>query len=168
MEELITLEEVKKYLKIGEEYTEEDDLIRAFIQAAIVNVEHYIERPISELSTVGIKKKEEIEEGENPYEITPVLPANVKLAVFLLVSDWYEYRNDSMTISLTRFPRGVEYLLNPFKLYNPNPKKHHHLPEGTLPVFLTIDEIKKLKEQLSKEEEGDTDNTEEGEEDANG
>lgn len=50
--ELITLNVVKKHLRIEEDYTDDDELIDLYIASAIEQVENFTERPLAQQTTV--------------------------------------------------------------------------------------------------------------------
>lgn len=66
---MLTINEVKKYLRLEEDFTEEDALLESLVLSAKIYVESALGQKLDDKS-----------------------PENVKLIVLLLVSHWYENR----------------------------------------------------------------------------
>jgi uncharacterized phage protein (predicted DNA packaging) len=82
MDELVTLAEAKQQLRVL--HSREDDLISLFIKAALDNVLHFIDRPLD----------------EDLLEKDGALPASLKAAVLLIVSDLYANREAQQATDL--------------------------------------------------------------------
>lgn len=76
MAELITLDEVKNYLRI--DFSEDDTFLSTLIVAARNYCESYLNRPL--LS------------ADMTEETTWEIPETIKLAMLILISHWYENR----------------------------------------------------------------------------
>jgi len=96
--ELLTLEEVKSYLRV--EHSEEDFFLAMLIQSSVSYCETYLNRP---LITTNMTL-------ENEWDV----PESVRLAILMLVAHWYDNRGvvgqvkDEMHFSVTA-------LLNPYR-----------------------------------------------------
>lgn len=165
--DVVSLDLVKKHLKIEPDYTDEDDLISVYVESAIDQVVNFTERPLTQQTTVYTANKfedfvferkalndaiEKIEyrataEGESSvlpgtsYSVTqqgsehfkvtfkekPVavnvqifikqgytatdLPKVIKQAIFLLVTDAYERRENNTAVINTK----AKSLLQPYR-----------------------------------------------------
>lgn len=98
---LITESEVKEYLKI--DYSEDDTLISTILAASIAYCKTKLSRPILD--------------SEMTVETTWEVPEDVRIAIYLLCSHWYDQRSPvgrvTVEIALT-----VNDILSPYKFWH--------------------------------------------------
>lgn len=70
----ITLDDVKRYLKLDEEDTDEDNELIMMIDAAIDRADRYINKD---------------------WNSSDIVPEGIRLACMAMISSWYEHRDDS-------------------------------------------------------------------------
>ncbi|CAG9172408.1 head-tail connector protein [Cupriavidus respiraculi] len=89
---------VKKQLRLDPDFTDDDDLIQGYVDAAIAHVEQHCDRVIVDADPV------------TPDEM--LLTKDVQQAILLLVGHWYTNR-ESVVIGATsaQVDQGVERLL---------------------------------------------------------
>lgn len=92
---IVTLDEAKKHLKVDQD--SEDTLITRLIQAAEESIEKYIQCTIP-----------------NKNLPTPNVPASIKQAALLIISDLYENRGANMDVELKINP-SFAWLLDPYR-----------------------------------------------------
>lgn len=104
METYVSLDEIKRQLNIDSELFEEDDqLLEQYIIAAQKAVELHIGYSLPEIL--------------NQYG---QLDENVKLAIMLLVGNWYNNREATNELTQKSVPLAYEYLLQQIKSYRFN------------------------------------------------
>lgn len=95
MAEIITLAEAKAHLRLTS--TDEDGLVRLFIQSATTEVENYLNRDIPVVTGT-----------------TATYPAPIKAATLLLVSDLFENRDGASDKVLIQ-NAAIQRLLYPYR-----------------------------------------------------
>lgn len=96
----IKLDEVKSYLKI--EDTSEDNLIQTLINAAISHCETVLNRPILDKNM--------------SYDAWTV-PESIRIAIYLLISHWYENRSPVGQVT-GEIALSVSAILSPHRFRN--------------------------------------------------
>lgn len=92
---VITLEEMKNYLRVDPSYTADDAVILALIETAKEQAEAYLNHDFTEVDQQGVVRY-------------LAIPASVKTACMRMVNSWYEYRDDvTETSSLGDRSRNV-------------------------------------------------------------
>lgn len=74
----ITLNEIKNYLRLDITDSSEDTLLQSFIDGAVAHIETMLDRPVLETNMTT--------------ETTWTVPESIRIAVYMLVSHWYENR----------------------------------------------------------------------------
>ncbi|ALV91547.1 MULTISPECIES: head-tail connector protein [Pantoea] len=98
---LLTLEEIKLQCRLESDFTAEDQLLELFALAAEAKAVTYLNRnlyktiaDIAPLDTDGI-----------------VITEDIRLALLMLVSHWYEHRSSVSELEMTETPQAFEFLL---------------------------------------------------------
>lgn len=107
MTDIIDLQLLKKHLNIEEEFTEDDTYLEMLSDSAVVFVEKYLEDSL------------ELIANDNGGE----LPPSLKLAIFILVADWYAYRESVTNLSVNKLPNSLIFILNQFRCYDKTTRK---------------------------------------------
>ena len=107
MTDIIDLQLLKKHLNIEEEFTEDDTYLEMLSDSAVVFVEKYLEDSL------------ELIADDNGGE----LPPSLKLAIFILVADWYAYRESVTNLSVNKLPNSLIFILNQFRCYDKTTRK---------------------------------------------
>lgn len=98
---LITINEIKKYLKL-EDTVDEDILVETILNSAISYCEIYLKRPVLDANMTEDTQWEVSEE--------------IRIAVYMLVTHWYENRSPVTVGVINReLELGVKNILNPHK-----------------------------------------------------
>jgi uncharacterized phage protein (predicted DNA packaging) len=100
MAELLTLSEVKSYLRV--EHSEEDTFLNMLITAARNYAEVFLNRPI----------RQEDMTAETTWEV----PESVRLAMLMLVAHWYDNRGVIGKVD-GEIAFSVSALLTPYRFY---------------------------------------------------
>ena len=93
----VTIEDIRKHLNI--DYAEDDAYLGELIEAAETIIEHYLQRPLSEL-TIGMKL--------NPA---------ARHAIRVLVGNFYANREATAYSTPSEIPYGLSFLLVPLKKF---------------------------------------------------
>lgn len=107
MTDIIDLQLLKKHLNIEEEFTEDDTYLEMLSDSAVGFVEKYLEDSL------------ELIADDNGGE----LPPSLKLAIFILVADWYAYRESVTNLSVNKLPNSLIFILNQFRCYDKTTRK---------------------------------------------
>lgn len=134
MTDIIDLQLLKKHLNIEEEFTEDDTYLEMLSDSAVVFVEKYLEDSL------------ELIANDNGGE----LPPSLKLAIFILVADWYAYRESVTNLSVNKLPNSLIFILNQFRCYDKTTRKE-----------------KREKEQQEEDNTDDTEVVDDGNEEEN-
>lgn len=102
MTDIISLQMLKKHLNIEAEFTEDDSYLEILSDSAVVFVEKYLDDSL------------ELIANDNGGE----LPPSLKLAIFILVADWYAYRESVTNLSVNKLPYSLIFILNQFRCYD--------------------------------------------------
>lgn len=100
-----TVAQVKAHIRVEIE-DEEDDLIQEYIDDAISYIESYI--------------NQRVYENEVPPEESngTIFNSSMRQAVYLIVGQWYRYREDTATSDMHPLSVGVKQLLDPIRKRN--------------------------------------------------
>ena len=100
-----TVAQVKAHIRV-EIDDEEDDLIQEYIESAIVVISRYI--------------NQKIYENEVPPEESngTVFDVSMRQALYLIVGEWYRYRENTSTSDMHKLSNGVEQILAPLRKRN--------------------------------------------------
>jgi len=98
---LLTLEEIRLQCRLESDFTEEDRLLELLALAAEAKAVTYLNRnlyktvaDIAPLDTDGM-----------------VITEDIRLALLMLVSHWYEHRSSVSELEMTETPQAFEFLL---------------------------------------------------------
>lgn len=94
----VTLQALKQHLRV--EYTADDEYLTTLISVAEVAIGNELGKPLSE------------------YETDGAIPATLVHAIKLLCGDLYNNRESVAAATLKEVPRSLDYLLQPYKVYN--------------------------------------------------
>lgn len=105
---MLTLSMMKKQCRIDPDFTDEDDLLTQFSDAAVRYIENQTDRTMYEFE-VDIP-----EEDDAPM----LLDASLRMAMLMLVAHWYENREAVIVGSISSaIPLAVESLIQPYRIY---------------------------------------------------
>lgn len=113
MSTTIDLQMLKKHLNIEEDFTEDDSYLVILSNAAVNVVENYL---VDNLELIA-----EDNGGE--------LPSSLSLAIFIMVADWYAYRESVTNLSVNKLPQSLMFILNQFKCYDKATRKERREKE---------------------------------------
>ena len=100
-----TVAQVKAHIRV-EIDDEEDDLIQEYIESAILAISRYI--------------NQKIYENEVPPEESngTIFDVTMRHALYLIVGEWYRYRENTSTSDMHPLSNGVKQLLGPIRKRN--------------------------------------------------
>lgn len=100
-----TVAQVKAHIRV-EIDDEEDDLIEEYIESAILMISRYI--------------NQKIYENEVPPEESngTIFDVSMRQALYLIVGEWYRYRENTATSDMHPLSNGVKQLLDPIRKRN--------------------------------------------------
>ena len=100
-----TVAQVKAHIRV-EIDDEEDDLIQEYIESAILMISRYI--------------NQKIYENEVPPEESngTIFDVTMRQALYLIVGEWYRYRENTSTSDMHPLSNGVKQLLDPIRKRN--------------------------------------------------
>lgn len=100
-----TVAQVKAHIRV-EIDDEEDDLIQEYIESAILAISRYI--------------NQKIYENEVPPEESngTIFDLTMRQALYLIVGEWYRYRENTSTSDMHPLSNGVKQLLDPIRKRN--------------------------------------------------
>lgn len=100
-----TVAQVKAHIRV-EIDDEEDDLIEEYIESAILMISRYI--------------NQKIYENEVPPEESngTIFDVTMRQALYLIVGEWYRYRENTSTSDMHPLSNGVKQLLDPIRKRN--------------------------------------------------
>ena len=100
-----TVAQVKAHIRV-EIDDEEDDLIEEYIESAILMISRYI--------------NQKIYENEVPPEESngTIFDVTMRQALYLIVGEWYRYRENTATSDMHPLSNGVKQLLDPIRKRN--------------------------------------------------
>lgn len=100
---ILTLPEIKRQLRLEEDYSEEDDLLSALGAAAESRTSNYLNRKLYE---------EEVPETD---EDGLLLPDDVRQAMLMLVTHLYENRSSVSDSEISEMPQAFEWMVGPYR-----------------------------------------------------
>ena len=100
-----TVAQVKAHIRV-EIDDEEDDLIQEYIESAILMISRYI--------------NQKLYENEVPPEESngTIFDVTMRQALYLIVGEWYRYRENTSTSDMHPLSNGVKQLLDPIRKRN--------------------------------------------------
>lgn len=100
-----TVAQVKAHIRV-EIDDEEDDLIQEYIESAILMISRYI--------------NQKLYENEVPPEESngTIFDVTMRQALYLIVGEWYRYRENTATSDMHPLSNGVKQLLDPIRKRN--------------------------------------------------
>ncbi|OHV13006.1 head-tail connector protein [Kushneria phosphatilytica] len=106
---MLELDIIKQQLRLEPEYSDEDDLLTSYSNAARRHIERSTRRKIYE--TINAEGY-----AEDPDAL--LFGEDIQLAMLLLISHWYENREAAVPgVSISELPMGVEVLIHPYRIY---------------------------------------------------
>ncbi|MDM3203905.1 head-tail connector protein [Citrobacter sp. Cf097] len=102
---LLSMEEIKAQLRLDDDFTDEDSLLALLGKAAQSRTENYLNRRLY----------------EKPQDIPPddpdglVMSDEVKLAMLMLVSHFYENRSAVTEVEKLELPMSFNWLVGPYR-----------------------------------------------------
>ncbi len=102
---ILSLEEIKRQLRLEDDYSEEDDLLTALGKAAEARTENFLNRKIYSPGS-GIPATDA--DGL-------VLSDDLRLAMLMLVSHFYEHRSSVSDFEQTATPMAYEWIVRPYR-----------------------------------------------------
>lgn len=102
---LLTLSEIKAQLKLDEDFTDEDALLTLFAKAAQRRTESFLNRRLYVTA-------EEMPAGDATGLI---LPEDVRLAMLMLVTHFYENRSAVTEVEKNELPVSFNWLVGPYR-----------------------------------------------------
>lgn len=102
---LLTLEEIKRQLRLEEDYSDEDSLLETFSKAVQARTETYLNRKLYDaVSDIP---------ADDPDGL--VLPDDIRLGMLLLVTHFYENRSSVTEVEKTEMPQSYTWLVGPYR-----------------------------------------------------
>ena len=102
---LLPLEEIKRQLRLEEDYSDEDSLLEAFSKAVQARTETYLNRKLYDaVSDIP---------ADDPDGL--VLPDDIRLGMLLLVTHFYENRSSVTEVEKTEMPQSYTWLVGPYR-----------------------------------------------------
>lgn len=108
---LLTIDILKKQLRLESSYTSEDDMLTLYLTAAESNIARMLGQKIY-LTTAEI-------DPLLPYAISLEAEPDVKLAILLLASHYYRNREAVTDVELTEIPLGIKAIVGPLSIMYP-------------------------------------------------
>lgn len=102
---LLTKEEIKRQLRLEEDYSDEDSYLETLGKAAQARTETYLNRTLYDSST-GVS-------DNDPDSL--VLTDDIKLGMLLLVTHFYENRSSVSEVEKTEMPQSYTWLVGPYR-----------------------------------------------------
>jgi uncharacterized phage protein (predicted DNA packaging) len=102
---LLKMEEIKAQLRLDEDFTDEDSLLTLMGQAAQSRTENFLNR---RLYATAADLPEDDPDGL-------VMPDEVKLALLLLVTHYYENRSSVTEVEKLELPQSFNWLVGPYR-----------------------------------------------------
>ncbi len=102
---LLTLEEIKRQLRLEEDYSDEDSFLEAFGKAVQARTETYLNRKLYDAAS-------DIP-ADDPDGL--VLPDDIRLGMLLLVTHFYENRSSVSEVEKTEMPQSYTWLVGPYR-----------------------------------------------------
>lgn len=102
---LLKMEEIKAQLRLDEDFTDEDSLLELMGQAVQSRTENFLNR---RLYATAVDLPEDDPDGL-------VMPDEVKLALLLLVTHFYENRSTVTEVEKLELPMSFNWLVGPYR-----------------------------------------------------
>lgn len=104
---ILTLEEIKRQLRLEDDDATEDSLLTSLGEAAARRTQTYLNRPL-------YGKAEEIPEGD---ERGLVVSDDIRLALLMLVTHFYENRSTISEVEMVEMPLAYTWIVAPYRFY---------------------------------------------------
>lgn len=104
---ILTKEEIKRQLKLEEDDTSEDVLLDALGAAAESRTKTFLNRPL-------FTKAEDIPSDDDRGL---VVSADIRLAMLMLVTHFYENRSTVTEVEMLESPMAYKWLVSPYRFY---------------------------------------------------
>ncbi|EDR5597118.1 phage gp6-like head-tail connector protein [Salmonella enterica subsp. diarizonae] len=102
---LLKMEEIKAQLRLDEDFTDEDSLLELMGQAVQSRTENFLNR---RLYAMAADLPEDYPDGL-------VMPDEIKLALLLLVTHFYENRSTVTEVEKLELPMSFNWLVGPYR-----------------------------------------------------
>lgn len=102
---LLQIEEIKAQLRLDEDFTDEDSLLELLGKAVQSRTENFLNRKL--YATVAERPE------DDPDGL--VMPDEVKLALLLLVTHFYENRSTVTEVEKLELPMSFNWLVGPYR-----------------------------------------------------
>lgn len=104
---ILTKEEIKRQLRLEDDDNTEDELLTAIGAAAESRTRTFLNRPL-------YAKEEDVPDGD---ERGLVVSADLRLAMLMLVTHFYENRSASSEVEKMEAPMAYNWLAAPYRFY---------------------------------------------------
>ena len=102
---LLTLEEIKRQLRLEDDYDNEDELLTLLGSAVQKRTESYLNRTLYDANSgVSVNDPDGL-----------VLTDDIKLGMLLLVTHFYENRSSVSEVEKTEMPQSYTWLVGPYR-----------------------------------------------------
>lgn len=102
---LLSMEEIKAQLRLDDDFSDEDTLLALLGKAAQSRAENYLNRRLYETAS---DRPEDDPDGL-------VMPDDIKLALLMLVSHFYENRSAVTEVEKLELPMSFVWLVGPYR-----------------------------------------------------
>ncbi len=103
---MLTLDEIKSQLRLESDFTDEDDLLMLMAKAVLARTETFLNRHLYPPdSTIP---------DSDPDGLP--LSADLRLAMLLLITHFYENRSTVTEIEKMELPMGFQWLAGPYRI----------------------------------------------------
>ncbi|KHM13216.1 MULTISPECIES: head-tail connector protein [Klebsiella] len=102
---LLSMEEIKAQLRLDDDFSDEDTLLALLGKAAQSRAENYLNRRLYETAS---DRPEDDPDGL-------VMPDDIKLALLMLVSHFYENRSAVTEVEKLELPMSFIWLVGPYR-----------------------------------------------------
>ena len=102
---LLTLEEIKRQLRLEEDYSDEDSLLEFLGKAAQTRTETYLNRKLYGTAPDV--------PADDPDGL--LIPDDIRLGMLLLVTHFYENRSSVTEVEKTEMPQSYTWLVGPYR-----------------------------------------------------
>ena len=102
---MLTLEEIKSQLRLEPDFNDEDELLKLLAQAVMSRTEAFLNRKLY--------ASDSIHDGD-PEGL--VISTDLKLAMLLLITHFYENRSTVTDVEKTELPLGFQWLAAPYRV----------------------------------------------------
>ncbi|MEG1213600.1 MULTISPECIES: head-tail connector protein [Citrobacter] len=100
---LLELSEIKRQLRLEEDYTEEDDLLNMIGSAVEARTVTFLNRNLYETSVPG----------DDPDGL--VITDDIRMGMLLLATHFYENRSSVSEVEKTEMPQSYIWLIGPYR-----------------------------------------------------